>query len=104
MGIERVVEEGGALDDLVVVAGDLGEPLADRPQPRRLGRAVDLLREVRPVDDAGERLERRVAGEPLVDQLLERAPAPLVAVGVARAGGVEALGAVALLWIGHQAQ
>ena len=59
VGIERIVEEGGPLDDLVVVAGDLGEPLADRPQAGGLGRRPDLGGKVRPVDDAGAAIDEK---------------------------------------------
>src|SRR5258708_33197962 len=97
MSVERVVKEGGARDDLRVVGGHVGEALADRPQPGGLGRRGDLGGKVRPVDDPGQPLERGVAGQPLVDQLLEGAPAAVVAEGLPGAGGVEAEGVLAAL-------
>src|SRR5258708_13123157 len=97
MSVEGVVKEGGARDDLRVVGGQVGEGLADRPQAGGLGRRGDLGGKVRPVDDPGQPLERGVAGQPLVDQLLEGAPAAVVAVGIPGAGGVEAEGVLAAL-------
>src|SRR5258708_1918490 len=97
MSVEGVVKEGGARDDLRVVGGHVGEALAARPQPGGLGRRGDLGGKVRPVDDPGQPPERGVAGQPLLDQLLEGAPAAVVAVGIAGAGGVEAEGVLAAL-------
>src|SRR5436305_3690867 len=95
MGIEGIIEERRPLDDLGIVAGDLGEPLADRPEPGGLGRRLDLGGKVRAMDDPGQIHQGRVIGESLVDQLLEGAPAPLVAVRIAGPRGVEAQGALA---------
>src|SRR5258708_34867583 len=81
VGVERVVEEGGALDDLGVVAGNIGEPLADRPEPRGLRRRADLGGKVRPVDDPGPLPERGISRQPLVAPLLAGAPALFVALG-----------------------
>ena len=88
--MKGVVEERSARDDLVVVWGHVRKPLADRPESDRLRRLGGLFGEVRAVDDPRQVSQGRVAGETLVDQLLEGAAALLVPVWIAGSGRVKA--------------
>ncbi len=49
--IERVVEKAGAGHDVGIVAADVGEPLAYRPEAEGLGVGTGLLGKVGAVDD-----------------------------------------------------
>lgn len=74
MRVERVAEKAGALEDVRVVRADVGEALADRPQPRGLGRRVELLGEIGAVDDERQLRERRILRKPFGDVLEGAAP------------------------------
>ena len=97
MCVEGIVKEFGARENVRIVRPDVREPLADRPETGGFGRHVDLCREVRAVNDEREPRERGIAGEAIGDELLERASALRVRVGMAGARGIEPDGAVALL-------
>src|SRR5439155_9666375 len=97
--IERVVEERGLRDRLLVIGTDQRKAARDGAQSGRLGSDVQLV-EVGPVHDARERAERGILRQPLLDQRLKRAAALLVAVRVRRSWRVEAGGALGQLQLG----
>src|SRR5262249_9606610 len=100
MRVKRVVEERGPLEDVRVVFSDVGKSLADSPEARRLTRDVHFGREVGSVHDLAEALESGISLQLLIDQSLEGAPAPFIAVRVGRPRGVEADRSFALLNLG----
>src|SRR5206468_11118564 len=90
VGVKGVVEERSPLDDFVVVGGHVRKPLADCPEPDRLRRLRRLFGEVRVMDDPRQVSQGRVAGQALLDELLEGAAALPVLVGIAGSGCVKA--------------
>src|SRR3954464_11412252 len=92
VGIERVVEEGRALNDLAVIGSDRRKSLADGPESRRLGSRPDLRGKVCSVDDQCQLPQRRIVGETLVYQLLERAATAFISVWIASTRGVKSKG------------
>src|SRR6266545_1713556 len=74
--VERVVEEGCALEDVGVVLPDVSEPLADRPEAGRLSCDLHFGGEICPVHDLPHPLESGVSWESLLDQCLEGAASP----------------------------
>jgi hypothetical protein len=88
--VERVVEEGCTLEDVGVILARIGESLADRPETRRLPRDVNLGGKVGSMNDFRQTLESGVSWRPLVDECLEGASIPFVAMRVRRSRRIEA--------------
>src|SRR5882762_7863488 len=97
-GIERVVEERGLRDRLVVVRAHQRKAARDGAEPSALWSDVQLV-EVGPVHDSRERAERSIVRQPLLSQRFERAAAFAIAVRVCRPGSVETDGLVSLLHV-----
>src|SRR5207247_4627144 len=85
VSVERVVEESSAGHDIWIIAPDLGEPLADRPQAGGFRLGARLVGKIGAMDDPREALERGVLWELIRSELLERTAAVPLLVRVLRA-------------------
>ena len=97
MGVESVVQKRGPLENLGIVSSDIGEALADSPEPGGLARCIHLRGKVRPMDDLGHLSERSVMRQPQRDERFEGTPPLIILVRIRRARGVEADRPVPLL-------
>src|SRR5438477_9323653 len=89
--IERVVEERGPRQRILIIFRDEGKTAGDGAQAGGDGLGLWCVANVGAMHDAGERQQRRIACAVLVDQRLERAAAFRVLVRVGRFGRVETL-------------